>query len=62
MDGYYDSLLALFDQGVEEGFIEESARHIVVSAGRAEELIRKMEVNNGEKRKGNTSLKRKRSC
>ncbi|XP_010907912.1 probable cytokinin riboside 5'-monophosphate phosphoribohydrolase LOG6 [Elaeis guineensis] len=62
VDGYYDSLLALFDQGVDEGFIEESARHIVVSAGRAEELIRKMEENNGEKRKGTTSLKRKRSC
>ncbi|XP_008790812.1 probable cytokinin riboside 5'-monophosphate phosphoribohydrolase LOG4 isoform X1 [Phoenix dactylifera] len=63
VDGYYDNLLALFDQGVEEGFIEESARHIVVSAGSAEELIRKMEVNNGVKiMKGNTSLKRKRSC
>ncbi|XP_017702243.1 probable cytokinin riboside 5'-monophosphate phosphoribohydrolase LOG4 [Phoenix dactylifera] len=62
VDGYYDSLLALFDKGVEEGFIEESARNIVVSAESAEELIRKMEVNEGGKRKVITSLKRKRSC
>ncbi|XP_010909210.1 cytokinin riboside 5'-monophosphate phosphoribohydrolase LOG8 [Elaeis guineensis] len=62
VDGYYNSLLALFDKGVEEGFIEESARNIVVSAESAEELIRKMEVNEGGQRKGNTSLKRKRSC
>lgn len=45
VDGYYDSLLQLFDKGVEQGFIEGSARHIVVSAGTAEELLRKMEVN-----------------
>ncbi|GFY92233.1 putative lysine decarboxylase family protein [Actinidia rufa] len=44
VDGYYNSLLALFDKGVEEGFIESSARHIVVSADTAEELINKMEV------------------
>ncbi|XP_042514039.1 cytokinin riboside 5'-monophosphate phosphoribohydrolase LOG1-like [Macadamia integrifolia] len=43
VDGYYNSLLELFDKGVEEGFIEETARHIVVSADTAEELIRKME-------------------
>ncbi|KAK2991170.1 hypothetical protein RJ640_015475 [Escallonia rubra] len=43
VDGYYDCLLALFDKGVEEGFIEDSARHIVVSADTAEELITKME-------------------
>ncbi|KAI0523393.1 hypothetical protein KFK09_005788 [Dendrobium nobile] len=43
VDGYYNSLLALFDKGVEEGFIESSARHIVVSAETAGELIRKME-------------------
>ncbi|XP_068638595.1 cytokinin riboside 5'-monophosphate phosphoribohydrolase LOG1-like [Aristolochia californica] len=41
--GYYNSLLSLFDKGVEEGFIENSARQIVVSAEAAEELIRKME-------------------
>ena len=44
MEGYYNSLLALFDKGVEEGFIDSSARHIVVIADTAEELIRKMEV------------------
>ncbi|KAJ8485441.1 hypothetical protein OPV22_017926 [Ensete ventricosum] len=44
VDGYYDSLLALFDKGVEQGFIEDSARHIVASAESAEELLRKMEL------------------
>ncbi|KAK4476374.1 hypothetical protein RD792_015524, partial [Penstemon davidsonii] len=43
VDGYYNSLLALFDKGVEEGFIEDSARHIVISANSAEQLINKME-------------------
>ncbi|WOK92415.1 hypothetical protein Cni_G01106 [Canna indica] len=43
VDGYYDSLLTLFDKGVEQGFIEDSARHIVVSSERAEVLLRKME-------------------
>ncbi|RRT65948.1 hypothetical protein B296_00040619 [Ensete ventricosum] len=44
VDGYYDSLLHLFDTGVRQGFIEDSARHIVVSAETAAELLRKMEV------------------
>ena len=44
VDGYYNSLLALFDKGVEEGFIDDPARQIVVSADTAEELIKKMEV------------------
>eukprot|EP01018_Ginkgo_biloba_P031254 Gb_18250 [translate_table: standard] len=44
VDGYYNSLLALFDRGVEEGFIKLSARHIVVSASTGRELIRSMEV------------------
>ncbi|KAJ7982213.1 Cytokinin riboside 5'-monophosphate phosphoribohydrolase [Quillaja saponaria] len=43
VDGYYNSLLALFDKGVEEGFIDDSARHIVVIANNAEELLKKME-------------------
>lgn len=46
VDGYYDSLLALFDKGVEEGFIDHSARQILVSANTALELIKKMEVSN----------------
>ncbi len=45
VDGYFNSLLALFDKGVEEGFIEDSARHIVIIANTAEELIKKMEVH-----------------
>lgn len=43
VDGYYNSLLSLFDKGVEEGFIEEGARHIIVSADNPAELIKKME-------------------
>lgn len=44
IDGYYNSLLALFDKGVEEGFIEDSARNIFVLADSAEQLINKLEV------------------
>ncbi|KAH7686467.1 Cytokinin riboside 5'-monophosphate phosphoribohydrolase LOG protein [Dioscorea alata] len=43
IDGYYDSLLALFDTGVKEGFITSSARHIVLSSPDADELLTKME-------------------
>lgn len=43
VDGYYNSLLALFDNGVEEGFIKPSARHIILSAPTAKELFAKME-------------------
>lgn len=43
VDGYYNCLLALFDKGVEEGFIKPSARHIVVSAPTAKELIASIE-------------------
>ena len=32
VDGCYNSLLALFDKGVEEGFTKPAAWHIVVSA------------------------------
>lgn len=45
IDGYYDCLLGLFDRGVEEGFIRNSARNIVISAKTAQELIEKMEVH-----------------
>lgn len=44
VDGYFNSLLSLFDKGVEEGFIENSARHVMVIADTAIELIKKMEV------------------
>ncbi|KAH6790840.1 putative lysine decarboxylase family protein [Perilla frutescens var. frutescens] len=43
VDGYYDPLLTLFDKGVEEGFIKPGARHIVLSAPTAEELLTQME-------------------
>ncbi|KAL0464435.1 UNVERIFIED_CONTAM: Cytokinin riboside 5'-monophosphate phosphoribohydrolase LOG8 [Sesamum latifolium] len=43
VDGYYNSLLALFDKGVEEGFIEDSARNIVVLAESPDQLINKLE-------------------
>ncbi|KAA3477436.1 cytokinin riboside 5'-monophosphate phosphoribohydrolase LOG8-like isoform X1 [Gossypium australe] len=43
VDGYYNNLLALFDNGVKEGFIKPSARHIIVSAPTAKELMEKME-------------------
>ncbi|KAI4337153.1 hypothetical protein L6164_015601 [Bauhinia variegata] len=43
VDGYYNSLLALFDNGVEEGFIKPGARNIVVSAPTAKELLMKIE-------------------
>ncbi|XP_051151670.1 cytokinin riboside 5'-monophosphate phosphoribohydrolase LOG8-like [Andrographis paniculata] len=44
VDGYYDSLLKLFDKGVEEGFIEPAARRIVLSAPTAKQLLTKMEM------------------
>ncbi|XP_030955096.1 probable cytokinin riboside 5'-monophosphate phosphoribohydrolase LOGL1 [Quercus lobata] len=43
IDGYYDCLLGLFDKGVEEGFINPSARNIVISAQTSRELLQKME-------------------
>lgn len=43
VDGYYNNLLDLFDKGVEEGFIEVTARHIIVSADTAEELLKRLE-------------------
>ncbi|KAM7490563.1 hypothetical protein LguiA_033484 [Lonicera macranthoides] len=46
VDGYYNSLLALFDNGVEEGFIKPSARRIVLSAPTVNELMIKMEQYN----------------
>ncbi|GAV71876.1 Lysine_decarbox domain-containing protein [Cephalotus follicularis] len=42
-DGYYNSLLGLFDKGVEEGFIKPADRNIVISANNARELIQRME-------------------
>lgn len=44
MDGYYNSLLSFIDKAVEEGFISQNARHIIVSAPTANELFKKLEV------------------
>ncbi|KAL6620606.1 hypothetical protein ACP70R_035745 [Stipagrostis hirtigluma subsp. patula] len=43
VDGYYDPLLALFDKGVTEGFINPDCMRIFVSAPTASELLTKME-------------------
>ncbi|XP_031123718.1 cytokinin riboside 5'-monophosphate phosphoribohydrolase LOG1-like [Ipomoea triloba] len=43
VDGYYNSLLCFIDKAVNEGFITPSARHIVVSAPTAQELMSKLE-------------------
>ncbi|XP_037442186.1 probable cytokinin riboside 5'-monophosphate phosphoribohydrolase LOGL7 [Triticum dicoccoides] len=43
VDGYYDTLLALFDKGAREGFINPDCAHILVSALTAAELLTKME-------------------
>ncbi|KAG0484531.1 hypothetical protein HPP92_008610 [Vanilla planifolia] len=43
VDGYYNSLLSFIDKAVEEGFINPSARHIIVSARTAKELVKKLE-------------------
>ncbi|GLJ53045.1 hypothetical protein SUGI_1129960 [Cryptomeria japonica] len=43
VDGYYNSLIAFFDKGVEEGFIDPAARHIFVSASTGKELLQRLE-------------------
>ncbi|KAF4403496.1 hypothetical protein G4B88_008142 [Cannabis sativa] len=43
VDGYYNSLLSFIDKAVEEGFISPSARHIIVSAPTARELVKNLE-------------------
>ncbi|KAG6530788.1 hypothetical protein ZIOFF_004546 [Zingiber officinale] len=61
VDGYYNDLIQLFDKGVREGFIEDSASHIVISADNAEELLRKMEAKAGEERRREANKKRRSS-
>lgn len=46
VDGYYNSLLTFIDKAVEEGFINPSARRIIVLAPTAQELMEKLEVDN----------------
>ncbi|OAY50598.1 cytokinin riboside 5'-monophosphate phosphoribohydrolase LOG1 [Manihot esculenta] len=43
VDGYYNSLLSFIDKAVDEGFIAPAARHIIVSAQSAHELMCKLE-------------------
>ncbi|CAK8569078.1 unnamed protein product [Lathyrus sativus] len=43
VDGYYNSLLAFMDKAVEEGFVTPAARHIIVSAQTAQDLMCKLE-------------------
>ncbi|XP_042424356.1 probable cytokinin riboside 5'-monophosphate phosphoribohydrolase LOG4 [Zingiber officinale] len=61
VDGYYNDLIQLFDKGVREGFIEDSASHIVISADNAEELLRKMEAKAEEERRREANKKRRSS-
>ncbi|KAH7672234.1 Cytokinin riboside 5'-monophosphate phosphoribohydrolase LOG protein [Dioscorea alata] len=42
-NGYYNSLLSFIDEAIEEGFINPSARHIIVCASNAKQLIEKLE-------------------
>lgn len=44
VDGYYNFLLSFIDKAVDEGFIAPAARHIIVSAQTAHELLSKLEV------------------
>ncbi|CAL9107223.1 unnamed protein product [Musa textilis] len=43
VDGFYNSLLSFLDMAVDEGFISQAARHIIISAHSAKELMRKLE-------------------
>ncbi|XP_048424054.1 cytokinin riboside 5'-monophosphate phosphoribohydrolase LOG7 isoform X1 [Pyrus x bretschneideri] len=44
VDGYYNSLLSFIDKAVDEGFVSPTARHIIVSAPTAKQLVRQLEV------------------
>lgn len=44
VDGYYNALLSFIDKAVEEEFISPNARHIIVSAPTAKELVKKLEA------------------
>ncbi|RCV16250.1 hypothetical protein SETIT_3G123000v2 [Setaria italica] len=43
VDGFYDPLLSFIDLAVNEGFITEEARRIIISAPTAKELVMKLE-------------------
>lgn len=43
IDGYFDHLLKFFDQAVEEGFIRQSSRDIIISDTDPASLLDKMQ-------------------
>jgi predicted Rossmann-fold nucleotide-binding protein len=43
VDGFYNPLLSFIDLAVNEGFITEEARRIIISAPTAKELVMKLE-------------------
>ncbi|CAD5173074.1 unnamed protein product [Musa acuminata subsp. malaccensis] len=43
VEGYYNTLLSFIDKAVDEGFISPDARHIIISAQTAHELLSKLE-------------------
>ncbi|KAL6848768.1 hypothetical protein ACP4OV_021351 [Aristida adscensionis] len=43
VDGFYDPLLSFIDLAVNEGFITEEARRIIISAPTAKDLVKKLE-------------------
>ncbi|XP_074556603.1 cytokinin riboside 5'-monophosphate phosphoribohydrolase LOG3-like isoform X2 [Curcuma longa] len=45
VDGFYNSLLCFIDKAVDEGFIAPAARHIIISAPTAHELLSNLEIS-----------------
>ncbi|OVA12330.1 Cytokinin riboside 5'-monophosphate phosphoribohydrolase LOG [Macleaya cordata] len=43
VDGYYNYLLTFIDKAVDDGFINPSQRHIIVSAPTANELVQELQ-------------------
>ncbi|CAA0822539.1 Cytokinin riboside 5-monophosphate phosphoribohydrolase LOG7 [Striga hermonthica] len=46
VEGYYNSLLSFIDKAVDEGFVSQAARRIIVSAPTPKQLITQLEVLN----------------
>ncbi|KAG6437186.1 hypothetical protein SASPL_102097 [Salvia splendens] len=44
VEGYYNSLLSFLDKAVDEGFISQTARRIIVSAPTAKQLVLELEI------------------
>lgn len=44
VDGFYDSLLSLFDKATDQGFVTQAARNLIISAPSAKELVGKLET------------------